>query len=266
MALWDGLHTVADQVYHRTFTERYNYDTANGQDNARYIFKWFFSRQTGVQYEPLCGMMGCFNGESRLNPAAVLGFHDCAWLLQNRSKAFGVCQFVPGCLPLTHDANYWQNYHGSGKPIFYYWLANHLRDDLNYLYNENDAPCSDMDAQLEYIYNQNGWKKVTDGDKYSPITGRSYRGSFSDFLTSTDYTPSEYAEWFVGAFVRPGGPSVAVPRYANFANSIYTAFYSEFGGGDPPPTPPTPPVPPPPPVPIFKKSNFIITAKAAGLF
>lgn len=261
MALWEGLHTVADQVYHRTFTERYNYDTSNGQDNARYIFKWMMSRQSNVQYAPVCGMMGCFNGESRLNPAAVFGFNNCAYLLQNRKRAFGICQFVPGCKPLDHDENYYQNYHGTGKPIYYYWLANHLGDNLTTLYNENDAPCSDMDAQLEYIYNQNGWKRTT-ATSYAVITGKSYSGTFSDFLTSTSYSVSEYAEWFYAAFVRSGSPSAALPRYAQFATEIYNAFYSEFGGGSPTP----PPLPPAPPVPLPKPSNFLIVAKAAGLF
>lgn len=262
MALWSGLHTVDGGTYHRTFTQRYGYETTEGHDNARYIFNWFFTRQSGVQYPPLCGMMGCFNGESRLNPAAVLGFNNCAWLLQsaNRKKAFGVCQFVPGCKPLDHDENYYQNYHGSGKPAFYYWLANHLRDDLNYLYNENDAPCSDMDAQLEYIYQQNGWKRTTSPSN-SPITGKSYSGSFSDFLTSTGKSVAEYAEWFVAAFVRPAGIDVATPRYAKFGQAIYQEFYDEFGGGQP-----QPPIPPVPPVPLPKPSNFLIVAKAAGLF
>ena len=261
MALWSGLHTVDGATYNRTFTQRYNYDTEDGKTNARYIFNWMLTRQSNVQYTPLCGMMGCFNGESRLNPAAVFGFNNCAYLLQNRKRAFGICQFVPGCKPTDHDENYYQNYHGTGKPIYYYWLANHLRDDLNYLYNENDAPCSDMDAQLEYIYAQNGWKRKT-ATSYAVITGKSYSGSFSDFLTNTDYNVAEYAEWFYAAFVRSGSPSTALPRYAQFAAEIYDAFYDEFGGGSPTP----PPIPPAPPVPLPKPSNFLIVAKSAGLF
>lgn len=260
MALWSGLHTVEGATYHRTFTQRYGYETSDGHDNARYIFNWFLTRQSGVKYDPLCGMMGCFNGESRLNPAAVFGFNNCAYLLQNRKRAFGICQFVPGCKPKDHDENYYQNYHGSGKPIYYYWLANHLSDNLNYLYNENDAPCSDMDAQLEYIYNQNGWKRST-SSQYAAITGKSYSGSFSDFLTSSGKSIPEYAEWFYAAFVRSGSPDVALPRYAQFAQGIYQEFYDEFGGGEP-----HPPIPPVPPVPLPKPSNFLIVAKAAGLF
>ena len=135
-----------------------------------------------------------------------------------------------------------------------------MKKYLNYLYNENDAPCSDMDAQLEYIYNQNGWKRST-SSSYAAITGKSYSGSFSDFLTDSGKSTAQYAEWFYAAFVRSGSPSVALPRYAQFAEGIYQEFYDEFGGGEP-----QPPIPPAPPVPLPKTHNFLIVAKAAGLF
>jgi len=268
MAWLDTLHSV-NLPYNRTFTEKYGYETEKGKQNARYIFTWFMTRTTGVQYAPLCGMMGCFNGESRLNPAAVFGFNSLQYLLNNRFKAFGICQFVPGCLPTSKTPEYWRKYHGTNKPIYYYWLADNQGGSLNTLYTEPNGVCSDMRAQLEYIYKENGWKRTTE-TKYAVLTNKVYRGSINDFLQSTRYSVREYAEWFYAAFVRSGGAARALPVYANFAERIYKAFYDEFGDGSDPPTPgPEPgpdPEPEPEPVPERKLSNFIVVAKAAKLF
>lgn len=267
MSWLDTLHSV-NLPYNRTFTEQYGYETEKGKQNARYIFTWFMTRTTGVQYAPMCGMLGCFNGESRLNPAAVLGFRNLAYLLNNRFKAFGICQFVPGCLPTSQTPEYWRKYHGTNKPIYYYWLADHIEgSSLNTLYTENDGPCSDMRAQLEYIYKQNGWKTRTSTD-YAVLTNKSYSGTIEDFLHSTRYSVREYAEWFYAAFVRSGSASLALPKYAQFAERIYAAFYDEFGSGspEPPPGPDPGPDPEPEPEPIPQRRNFIIVAKAAKLF
>ena len=191
--------------YHRQVTKQFPYTSSEGTDNVRYIMTWFRMAYPGCRYKALAAMCGCFNGESRLNPAAILGFRDYAYLFANRKKAFGIVQFVPGCLPRDHDEQYWQNYHGNGKPIFYYYLKNKgLGTDINTLYTDT--------------------------------------GAFHDFLFDETQDLGNTTAWFYAGFIRSGGPSTALPAYIRFANGVYDKFVSEFGDDVPiPPKPITPP-------------------------
>lgn len=240
--------------YHRQVTKQFPYTSSEGTDNVRYIMTWFRMAYPGCRYKALAAMCGCFNGESRLNPAAILGFRDYAYLFANRKKAFGIVQFVPGCLPTDHDEQYWQNYHGNGKPIFYYYLKNKgLGTNIHTLYTDTGY-ATDLRVQLQYISDGNGWKRQT-STSYNPVYNKSYTGSFRDFLYDETQDLGNTTAWFYAGFIRSGGPSTALPAYIRFANGVYDKFVSEFG--DDVPIPPKPPTRP---------RNFIIIAKASGLF
>lgn len=260
--------------YYRENTYRYFYTSEKGKANIRYIMTWLRAKYPQCQYSSMVAMCGCFNGESSINPATVFGFNSYTYLFNNRKRAFGIVQFVPGCKPKDHDESYWQNYHGTGKPIFYYYLGNKgLGSDIYTLYT-NTGYATDMRVQLQYICDQNGWKRST-SKTYDPVYNQSYSGTFYDFLHNTSYDVGHRTAWFYAGFVRSGGPSTAEPNYIRYANAIYPIFYNEFGGDTPEPDPdpdpgPDPgpdPEPEPEPEPDYKiKRNFIIVAKSSGLF
>lgn len=240
--------------YHREVTKQFPYTTANGQDNIRYIMTWFRATFPACKYKALAAMCGCFNGESRLNPAAIYGFNDYPYLFANRRRAFGISQFVPGCLPTTGTEQDWQNYHGTNRPIFYYYLKNKgLGTDIYTLYTDTGY-ATDLRVQLQYITDQNGWKRQT-SSSYDPVYGKSYTGTFRDFMYDETQDLGHSTAWFYAGFVRSGSPSVALPRYINYANGIYDMFLSEFGDDVPPQ-----------PVPPAQRKSWIIVAKGAGLF
>lgn len=240
--------------YNRINGEKYFYTSSNGQTNIRYIMTWFRMRFPGCKFKAMAAICGCMNGESAINPATIYGFNNYQYLFENRKRAFGLCQFIPGCLPTDHDENYYQNYHGTNKPILYYYMKNHnLGSDINILYT-NTGYATDMRVQLQYISDMNGWKRTT-STSYDPVYGKSYTGTISDFMNDTQYDTGHMTAWFYAAFIRSGSPSVALPRYINHANAIYDLFQSEFG--DDTPVPPKPPA---------QYKSFIIIAKGAGLF
>ena len=199
-------------------------------------------------------MCGCFNGESQLNPSAIFAFNDYPYLFANRKRAFGISQFVPGCLPTTDTEQHWQNYHGTGKPIFYYYLKNKgLGADIYTLYTDTGY-ASDLRVQLQYITDENGWKRRTSA-RYDTLFGMQYTGSFRDFMYDESQDLEHTVSWFYAGFIRSGTPSEALPNYARYAKAIYDLFESEFGDDVPPqPVPPT------------QRKSWIMVAKGAGLF
>lgn len=273
---WPDTLPSPNLTYYRENTQKYFYTSQKGQANIRYIMTWLRIAYPQCQYGSMVAMCGCFNGESSINPATVFGFNNYQYLFNNRKRAFGICQFVPGCLPRDHDEQYYQNYHGTNKPIFYYYLKNHsLGSDITQLYT-NTGWATDMRVQLQYIRDGNGWKRSTSAN-YDPVYNQSYSGTFYDFLHNTSYDTGHRTSWFYAAFVRSGGPSTALPKYIQYANAIYPIFYNEFGTDSPTPDPdPDPPNPDDPDDPgdddddeepfDKRKSNFLIIAKGSSLF
>lgn len=255
--------------YKRINGEKYFYTSAQGKVQLRYIMTWMRIKYPAAKYKALCAMCGCMNGESALNPANIYGFQNYNALFSNRKLAFGICQFIPGCLPRDHDETYWQNYHGTNRPILYYYLKNHgLGSDINVLYT-NTGFASDLRVQLAYICDQNGWKRST-LVRYNPVYNRTYSGNFTTFLYDDTEDLGNTTAWFYAGFIRSGTPSSALPSYIRGANGIYSLMYDEFGGDSPEPPDPGPdppgPDPEPEPIPQPKSSKFIIIAKGAGLF
>lgn len=260
--------------YYRENTLKYWYTSQKGQANIRYIMAWLRTAYPNCQYASMVAMCGCFNGESSLNPATVFGFNNYQYLFNNRKRAFGISQFVPGCLPRDESESYYQNYHGTNKPIFYYYMKNKgLGSDIHTLYT-NTGYATDLRVQLQYIKDQMGWKRTT-STRYDPVYNGVYTGSFYDFLHNTSFDVGHRTAWFYAAFVRSGGPEKAEPAYIGYANSIYPLFYSEYGTDTPEPDPD-------PDEPgdddddededddqepqDKRKSNFIIIAKGSSLF
>lgn len=255
--------------YKRVNGEKYFYTSSQGKIQLRYIMTWFRTKYPAVKYKALCAMCGCMNGESALNPANIYNFQNYSALFSNRMLAFGICQFIPGCLPRSETEEHWQNYHGTNRPILYYYLKNHgLGSDINTLYT-NTGYATDLRVQLQYICDQNGWKRQTI-KKYNPVYNKTYSGNFTTFLYDDTEDLGNTTAWFYAGFIRSGTPSSALPSYIRGANGIYSLMYNEFGGDSPKPPDPDPdppgPDPDPEPTPPGQSSKFIIIAKASGLF
>ncbi len=178
-------------VYHNPLNAKLT--DAQQKENAIYIRDYLLAK--GWTINAICGVLGNFQSESRLNPNVYEGY--TAHSSELGKYGYGLPQWTPWLGTSKYNTPELQrNYHGSNNPTFGRWcLDNGLEKSL-------------METQLEYLHRGLGGYKSSAYDSSNPIT-------WSEFITS-ELTPNELAKIFYRNYERSAtGAYGSRPTYAD---------------------------------------------------
>lgn len=169
-------------------------------DNAIYIRDYLLSK--GWSLNAICGVLGNFQAESKLNPNVYQGFYVHSNELG--AYGYGLPQWTPWLGKTSTSVEQQRNYHGTNDPTFGRWCL------------DNGYEKSLMDTQLEYINKGLGGYKDSNYESISI--------SWTEFKTS-ERTPNELAKIFYRNYERSASGSYGTrPSYAD---NWYTYFTGE---------------------------------------
>lgn len=196
------------------------------ETNATYI--WGYLGNLGWSLNAVCGLLGNWESESRLNPNVYEGYvtHPS----QLGRYGFGLPQWTPWLGPAGSTADDQRNYHGRNNPTFGRWCIDNG--------NRNIAL---METQLDYQdTGLGGYKRnAAYPDIYLP---------FDEFKVSQE-SPDFLAKVYYRCYERSASGS-----YGNRPQNALDWW--EYLYGSEPPDPPDPPVPTHRKVPVWMLFKF----------
>lgn len=213
------------------YYNQFNKSLTSDEMKVNATFIWNYLRARGWSIDAVCGMLGNFEAESRLNPNIVETSQQSRWPNWG-NYGFGVAQWTPWYTKQKSDGTWYDaaNYHGSNNPTYGYWAEQH-----GYTVTANGSgTIGNMEPQLDYL-----------NENLGTGAGKSWVRQFRTTTVGAEQAAKDFYVYYERSEAGTWGtrPEKAVKWY-------------EYLSGQPPI----------PPTPIKNKSNFIILAYGSGLF